>query len=150
VLPPPKPVIEQPYVPPPEVPPPAMLPPPVIANVAPTPPPTPVVIAPPAPPVVTAPPAPPKPAIRQGVSCTKRDAPTFPREAIRAHVEKGHVNAVLTIDEKGNVADVQIVQSSPPRVFDRVVRDTLADWKCAGEGEKYKASVEINFTLKDE
>jgi TonB family protein len=108
------------------------------------------VIAPPPPPVVIAPPAPPpKPAIRQGVSCTKRDAPSFPREAIRAHVEKGHVNAVLTIDEKGNVADVQIVESSPPRVFDRVVRDTLADWKCAGEGEKYKASVEINFTLKD-
>jgi len=131
---PPKPVIEQPFVPPPEVPPPAMLPPPVIANVAPTPPPTPVVIAPP--PAVVAPPAPPKPAIRQGVSCSKRDAPSFPREAIRAHIEKGHVNAVLTIDEKGNVADVQIVQSSPPRVFDRVVRDTLADWKCVGEGEK--------------
>jgi len=106
------------------------------------------VIAPP--PAVVAPPAPPKPAIRQGVSCSKRDAPSFPREAIRAHIEKGHVNAVLTIDEKGNVADVQIVQSSPPRVFDRVVRDTLADWKCVGEGEKYKASVEINFTLKDE
>jgi protein TonB len=142
-------VIEQPYVPPPEVPPPVMAPPPVIANVAPTPPPVPVVIAPPAPPVVIAPPAPPKPAIRQGVSCTKRDPPSFPREAIRAHVEKGHVDAVLTIDEKGNVSDVQIVTSSPPRVFDRVVRDTLAEWKCAGEGAKYKASVEINFTLTD-
>jgi protein TonB len=144
-------VIQQPYVPPPEVPPPVMLPPPVIANVAPTPPPVPVVIAPPPPPVVIAPPAPPpKPAIRQGVSCTKRDAPTFPREAIRRHIEKGRVNAILTIDEKGNVTDVHIASADPPRVFDRVVQDTLADWKCAGEGEKYKASVEINFTLKDE
>jgi periplasmic protein TonB len=110
----------------------------------------PVVIAPPAPPVVIAPPAPPpKPAIRQGVSCTKRDPPSFPREAIRAQVQKGHVEAVLTIDEKGNVADVRIVQSSPPRVFDRVVRDTLADWKCSAEGARYQASVEINFTLTD-
>jgi protein TonB len=144
-------VIEQPYVPPPEIPPPAPpVAPPVIANVAPTPPPTPVVIAPPAPPVVVAPPAPPpKPAIRQGVSCTKRDPPTFPREAIRAHVEKGRVDAVLTIDEHGNVADVRIVNANPPRVFDRVVRDTLADWKCAAEGAKYQASVEINFTLTD-
>jgi len=109
-----------------------------------------VVIAPPPPPVVIAPPAPPKPAIRQGVSCTKKDSPPFPREAIRAQVQKGRVNAVLTIDEKGNVADVQITSSEPPRVFDRVVRDTLAEWKCVGEGAKYKASVEINFTLKDE
>jgi TonB family protein len=99
--------------------------------------------------VVIAPPAP-KPAIRQGVSCSQRDPPPFPREAIRAQIQKGRVNAVLTIDEKGNVADVQIVSSEPPRVFDRVVRDTLADWKCAGEGARYKASVEVNFTLKDE
>src|SRR5205823_3772522 len=40
--------------------------------------------------------------------------------------------------------------SEPPRVFDRVVRETLSDWKCTGEGAKYQASVEINFTLKDE
>ena len=121
----------------------------MIANVAPAPPPEPVVIAPP---VVVAPPAPPapKPAIRQGVSCTKKDAPSFPREAIRARVEKGRVNAVLTIDEKGNVSEVRIASSEPPRVFDRVVRDTLADWKCVAEGAKYQASVEINFTLKDE
>jgi protein TonB len=141
-------IVEQPFVPPPEIP--VVAPPPtepVIANVAPTPPPEPVVIAPPPPPVVV---APPKPAIRQGVSCTKREAPAFPREAIRAQVQKGRVNAVLTIDEKGNVADVRITSSEPPRVFDRVVRDTLVDWKCAAEGAKYQASVEINFTLKDE
>ena len=74
----------------------------------------------------------------------------FPREAIRAHIEKGRVNAVLTIDDKGNVTDVRIVSSEPPRVFDRAVRDTLIDWKCVAEGSKYQASVEINFTLKDE
>ena len=106
-------------------------------------------IAPP-PPVVIAPPAPPpKPAIRQGVSCTKKDAPSFPREALRANIQRGKVNAILTIDEKGNVADVRITSSDPPRVFDRAVRDTLVEWKCVGEGEKYQASVEINFTLKD-
>jgi len=99
---------------------------------------------------VIAPPAPPKPAIRQGVSCMKQDKPSFPREAIRAQVQKGRVNAILTIDEKGNVTEVQIASADPPRVFDRVVRDTLAEWKCVGEGVKYKASVEINFTLKDE
>jgi protein TonB len=138
-------------VPPPDIPTPTPPPAPVIAAVAPTPPPEPVAIAPP---VVIAPPAPPappaKPAIRQGVSCSKREAPTFPREAIRAQVQRGRVNAVLTIDEKGNVSDLRIASSDPPRVFDRAVRDTLAEWKCVAEGSKYQASVEINFTLKDE
>jgi len=57
---------------------------------------------------------------------------------------------ILTIDEKGNVADVKIASAEPPRIFDRAVRDTLLDWKCLGKGEKYQASVEVNFTLKDE
>jgi len=108
----------------------------------------PAVIAPP--PVVAAPAPPAKPAIRQGVSCPKRESPTFPREAIRARVEKGKVDVVLSIDEKGNVTDVRITGSEPPRVFDRVVRDTLVEWKCVADGTKYQASVEINFTLKDE
>jgi protein TonB len=141
----------QPYVPPPDIPPPAPPPvEPVIAAVTPTPPAEPPVIEPP-PVVAVAPPAPPpKPAIRQGVSCPKRDSPTFPREAIRARVEKGKVDAILTIDEKGNVTEVKIVSAEPPRVFDRVVRDTLAEWKCVADGTRYQASVEINFTLKDE
>src|SRR5437667_158592 len=46
---------------------------------------------------------------------------------------------------------VQVQQPyEPPRVFDRVVRETLVDWKCAADGTKYQASVEVNFTLKDE
>ena len=145
---PPKVQVQQPYVPPPDIPPPvAPTEPPVIANVAPTPPPEPVVIAPPP---VIAPPAPPKPAIRQGVSCQTMEKPSFPREAIKAGIQKGQVRAILTIDEKGNVADIKITQAEPARVFDRVVRETLLDWKCAADGTKYQASVEINFTLKDE
>ena len=42
----------------------------------------------------------------------QRDEPSFPREAIRAGVEKGQVVARLTIDEKGNVTDVDIVGAS--------------------------------------
>ena len=148
IIEPPKVQVQQPYVPPPDIPPPVAPAEPVIAQVAPTPPPEPVAIAPP---VVEAPPAPPpKPAIRQGVSCGRMEKPSFPREAIKAGVQKGQVHAVLTIDEKGNVADVKITQAEPARVFDRVVRETLTDWKCAADGTKYQASVEINFTLKDE
>jgi protein TonB len=154
--PPPKKMIEQPkvqpppqpYVPPPDIPVPQPPTAPVIASITTAPPTEPVVIAPP---VVEAPPAPaPKPAVRQGVSCSRMDKPTFPREAIKARVERGKVDAILTIDEKGNVANVRIVSAEPPRIFDRAVQDTLIDWKCVGEGAKYQASVEINFSLKDE
>jgi protein TonB len=148
--PPPKKIIEppkikeiQPFVPPPDIPVPQPPTAPVIAAVQSTPPTEPNVIAAP----VAAPVA--KPAVRQGVSCKSMEKPSFPREAIRSGVEKGRVVAVLTIDEKGNVTDVAITSAQPPRVFDRVVRDTLSDWKCAGEGAPYKASVEINFSLQD-
>ena len=143
----------QPYVPPPDIPPPVAPTEPVISaptTVVPT---EPAVIAPPPPPVVAAPapPAPPpKPALRQGVSCPGADKPTFPREAIRARVEKGKVDAILTIDESGNVTEVRITNSEPRNIFDRVVKDTLMTWKCSADGTKYQASVEINFTLKEE
>src|SRR5437899_2619323 len=82
----------QPYVPPPDIPPPVAPSEPVISaptTVAPT---EPVVIAPPVP---VAPPAPPKPAIRSaGVSCPTRVNPSFPREAIKARVERGKVDAI--------------------------------------------------------
>lgn len=148
IIEPPKVQIQQPYVPPPDIPPPVAPSEPVIAAPAPAPPPEPVAIAPP--PVVAPPAPPPKPAIRQGVSCQTMEKPSFPREAIKAGVQKGTVHAILTIDEKGNVSNVNITQAEPARVFDRVVRDTLIDWKCAADGTKYQASVEINFTLKDE
>jgi len=147
-----KPPVALPYVPPPDIPPPPVMEPPPVSITAPTPPPQPYVIAPPAPPKVEAPPAPPppKPAVRRGITRISGDDPTYPREAIRNGISKGRVVARLKIDEKGNVTEVDIVSSSPPRVFDRVVRDALSDWKFRAEGEKYVGEVEINFTLKDE
>ena len=63
-----------------------------------------------APPVVVAPPAP-KPAIRKGIIPLEKVNPIFPREAIRAGVQKGHVIARLFIDEKGLVSEVRIVEA---------------------------------------
>ena len=99
---------------------------------------------------VVAPPAPPKPAVRRGVVRLSGDDPSYPREAIRAGVAKGRVVARLQIDEKGNVTEVNITVSDPPRVFDKVVRAALEGWKFKAEGERYVGEVEINFTLKDE
>ena len=158
--PPPKKIIEQPkvevpiqpYVPPPDIPPPPqVIEAPTITAVTPEPPPKQeYVIAPPPPPVVVAPPAPPKPAVRRGITRISGDDPVYPREAIRAGVAKGRVTVRLQIDERGNVTDVIIVSSEPPRVFDRAVRSALQEWKFRADGEKYTGEVEVNFTLKDE
>ena len=138
----------QPYVPPPDIPPPVAPSEPVISAPTAVVPTEPVVIAPPAP---VAPPAPPKPATRQGAAnCPTREDPSYPREAIRARVEKGKVDATLSVDEKGNVTDVRITGSEPRNVFDRVVRDTVMNWKCVPDGTKYLVTVEFNFRLKDE
>jgi len=139
----------QTYVPPPDIPPPPQLVQAPVITSTPEPPKEPYVIAPPPPPVVVEAP-PPKPAVRRGIARVSGEDPSYPREAIKAGVGKGRVVARLKIDEKGNVTDVDIIASQPPRVFDRVVRDALSGWKFRAEGEKYVGEVEINFTLKDE
>jgi periplasmic protein TonB len=102
-------------------------------------------------PVVEAPkPPPPKPAIRRGgqLEIVAREPMNFPREAERAGVEKGTVVARMQIDGDGNVTDVQIMSSDPPRVFDKEVRRGLSMWKFKADGEKYVAEIEIGFKLQ--
>jgi protein TonB len=156
--PPPKKIVEAPkqqapvetYVPPPEVPVVAPAPTePVISAVTSAPPTQPHVIAPPAVAPPPPPPPAPKPAIRKGIVPIQREDPVYPREAIRAGVAKGRVVARLKIDEQGNVTDIDITFSDPPRVFDRAVRQALENWKFKPEGEKYVGEIEVNFTLKD-
>jgi len=154
--PPPKKIIEPPkaqpveaYVPPPDVPVPTTAA-PVISAVTATAPPAPFVIAapvvaPPAPPA----PAPPKPAVRRGIARIAGDDPVYPRAAIRAGIEKGHIIARVMIDEKGNVYEVNITTAEPQRHFDRAVIEALMTWKFHAEGEKYVGEVEVNFSLKD-
>jgi protein TonB len=151
--PPPKRIIEppkvqapvQPYVPPPDIPVPAPVEPPVISAPSITPPPEPFVIAPP----VVAPP-PPKPAIRKGLVPLEKVNPVYPREAIRAGVQRGHVVARVFINEKGLVTEVRIMEADPPGVFNREVTRALSQWKFQPEGEKFVGEIELNFTLKDE
>jgi protein TonB len=152
--PPPKKIIETPkatpppqtYVPPPDVPVPTIEAPTITATTA-APPIEPHVIAPPAPP---APPEPPKPAVRRGVVRISGDNPEYPKAAIKDGIARGRVVARLNIDEKGNVTEVTIFSAEPTRYFDRAVVLALKDWKFRGEGEKYIAEVELNFTLKDQ
>ncbi|MBI3715549.1 MAG: energy transducer TonB [Betaproteobacteria bacterium] len=110
---------------------------------APTPAPAPVVVASAAP---TARPA--APAVDpQAVTVIKREQPDFPRDAIRAGVEAGTVRAKITMNAGGDVTNVTIVASNPPRVFDRAVRSSLERWKFnpGADGRTYET--EIGFKV---
>lgn len=113
-----------------------------------TPPPAPVAAPRPAPAeevVAKAPPTAAAPAPSTAVTPISRAAPDFPREAVRSGVDAGTVRARLTIDSSGNVANVQIVEARPARVFDRSVRETLSKWKfnAGADGRVYDTEVEF-------
>jgi TonB family protein len=73
-----------------------------------------------------------------------RESPAFPREARGLGIEHGAVRARLTIDAKGNVADVAIVESSH-RAFNRAVQEALARWRFAPGAAGRTTMVDVGF-----
>jgi outer membrane biosynthesis protein TonB len=41
---------------------------------------------------------------------------------------------------------VEIIESNPPRVFDRAVRNALQQWRYEPTGETFTVQAEINFS----
>jgi protein TonB len=144
-----------PFIPPPEVqiatPPPPQ---PTITAVTPTPPPAPVVIAPAPPPVVAAPPAPPvaPPApVSAGVVCsnyrTVMGDVAYPREAIRAGLDKGNALIQFTVAPNGEVKDVKALRASHA-IFARASIRVVSDYKCQGQGRDVIVQVPFDFKLE--
>ena len=160
----------EPAPPPPKQEPPPKPPP---REAAPSPAASPSLIPLPAPPAATAPASPPReeslpkpaavspppstaslsppeaPKARRALMRVSGEPPVYPREAIRAGIDSGRVVALVTVDSKGNVADIDIVRSEPPRIFDRAARAALEVWKFKPEGERYQGEVELRFNLKE-
>ena len=74
-----------------------------------------------------------------------RPPPVFPKEAAKEGVESGTVRARLRIDSSGNVYNVNILESNPPRVFDRAARAALTTWKFNAGADNRTFEVEIGF-----
>ena len=51
----------------------------------------------------------------------------------------------MKVDADGNVTDVEIVESSPARVFDRAVLRALAQWKYESTGAPRTVDHELEF-----
>lgn len=143
--------------PPPPAPPPASVkveppraPPPVDVAAAPSP--------PPAPPKSE--PAKPEGAPRTEVAVAKpagaapvtrllhRVEPEFPREALKAGVNEGIVQARLAIDAGGNVTRVEVIEAKPRRLFDRAVTRALSEWKYSAGAADRTVEVEIAFSAR--
>ena len=140
-----------PFIPPPEVqiqtPPPPQ---PTITAVTPTPPPAPVAIAPVTPPVV-APPAPPSTAPQSAsVVCTNYSNVmgdiVYPKEALRAGIEKGEATIQFTVGAAGGVRDVKVIRQTHP-IFGRNSARIVGEYKCPGTGRDELVQVTFGYKV---
>ena len=60
-------------------------------------------------------------------------------------MDRGKVKGKMTLDEKGNVADIQIVESKPNRLFVRPAIWSLKKWRYVDTGKTETAMVDLDF-----
>ena len=85
------------------------------------------------------------PAFAGDMQPVSRIQPEFPKEAVQAGIDKGHVKARMTLDATGEVSRVEIVEANPRRVFDRAVMRTLAQWKYGAGDANRNVEVDVEF-----
>jgi protein TonB len=128
----------------PPVTPPAPVSPPVNAAPAPTPPP----VAAPAKPAVQ-----PPNAGSSDIVAVNRSKPNYPRRAIQAGLE-GWVKLSFTVTADGQVKDIKVLDSNPPRLFDDEAMRAIQQWtfkprKQDGKAVEGTAIQTVEFKLSD-
>jgi protein TonB len=83
-----------------------------------------------------------------------RIQPQYPRDAAVAQIE-GYVTIQFTIDQTGSVRSPRVIDSQPPRVFDREAIRAILRWKFKprvvdGQAVERQATQTIDFTLDQE
>lgn len=73
----------------------------------------------------------------------QRVEPDFAREALQAGEDKGLVQARVTIDERGSVTRVEVLEAQPRRLFDRAVIRALSQWKYNEGAPGRTAEIEV-------
>ncbi len=80
-----------------------------------------------------------------------RIPPRYPGRAARLQIE-GSVTVEFTITADGSVAEPVVIESEPPRVFDKAALQAIVQWKFkprveAGQAIESRASQRIEFAL---
>jgi protein TonB len=89
------------------------------------------------------------PAPAAALRLISREQPGFPVEAVRKGVTSGHVRARISVAIDGSVSKVEVIQSSPPRVFDSAVTAAVSRWKYAPMSEPTSTVTEFDFKESD-
>lgn len=84
-------------------------------------------------------------ALQASPKVVKKVPPEFPTEAVRKNINAGSVKAKLTIAPDGKVTDVEILESEPKRVFDRVSIEALKEWRFEPAADKQTHEVKLVF-----
>jgi len=78
----------------------------------------------------------------EGPKIIKKVPPEFPGEAVRKNITSGTLKAKLSVDDKGSVTDVKIVEAVPEKakIFTEAAVEALTKWKFepSGKGEVFE------------
>lgn len=108
----------------------------------------------PAQPAKSAPAAPATTGVSSKATALNRTKPSYPRRALNAGIE-GWVKLTFTVTAAGQVTNVHVVASAPPRLFDRAAVDAVKHWSFKPkmvDGKPVDGQVEqvIQFKLSDQ
>ena len=78
----------------------------------------------------------------------RKVAAAYPRSALKDGT-MGKVKARLTVGVSGDVIDVEIVESSPPGLFDDAVTKAVKQYKFEGDGTQYFVDQEVVFKVEN-
>lgn len=86
-------------------------------------------------------------AFAEGPKVLKKVPPDFPNEAARKGITEGVLRASVTIDDKGIVTAVDIVEALPAKakVFTAAAVDALKQWKFEGNGKAQVTELKLVF-----
>jgi protein TonB len=79
----------------------------------------------------------------------KKVAPEFPGEAVKKSITTGTVRAKIAIAGDGKVANVEVVEAEPKKVFDRATVGALSQWRFEGTGAAQSHEVKLVFKNED-
>ncbi|MFK7954534.1 MAG: TonB family protein [Lysobacterales bacterium] len=79
---------------------------------------------------------------------SRNDPPQYPRKAYRSGIT-GHVSVFYTINSKGRIEDVKIVESQPEGVFDKATLKALKKVRFRpSKSNQNRQPVRVPFTMK--
>jgi protein TonB len=69
--------------------------------------------------------------------------PQLPQLAKALGIEKGHVVVVLHVDPRGTVERVELVEATPPQVYDQAMEQAFRQWTFDPLGVPGRMKIEI-------